>query len=151
METIKKLLRLYLKMRCFRLLVKRCYINFSIASVRLFTADILILPEIFFFNPLRLYEGITAAVKPIFTASAILFSIWPTLLTSPPKPTSPITTVRRLTGFSSKFDAMLQHTARSAAGSIILTPPAILINTLFADTCSFALFSSTANRMESLL
>src|SRR5579871_1012316 len=88
--------------------------------------------------------GIKASVKPNFSASLRRCSVWPTALTSPPSPISPKITSPAGTGRSNREETSAAATARSAAGSPILSPPATFKYTSWPERVS-----STASSMAS--
>src|SRR5262249_32152068 len=69
-------------------------------------------------------RGMIAAPKPSLAASFSRLSIWLTGRTSPDNPISPKITVSAGTGQSLSEDSKAAATARSAAGSCTLRPPA---------------------------
>ncbi len=71
-------------------------------------------------------------------------------LISPDSPTSPAKVVCWSTGASRFDDSTALTTARSMAGSLTFSPPAIFRNTSFTPSRNPALFSSTARSMFSL-
>ena len=75
---------------------------------------------------LSFWFGIITWLKPSFSASLILFSMFVTGLISPPSPSSPITIVFFGIGLSFRALKIERATARSIAGSFILKPPTIL-------------------------
>ena len=91
-----------------------------------------------------LRAGRMQRVKPIWAASRTRKAACPELRTSPPRPTSPKTTVRAGKGRFRNDDATAAATPRSAAGSATSRPPATLTNTSSPRSCRPTRFSSTA-------
>ena len=91
-----------------------------------------------------LRAGRMQRVKPICAASRTRRAACPELRTSPPRPTSPKTTVRGGRGRLRNDEATAAATPRSAAGSATSRPPATLTNTSSPRSCSPTRFSSTA-------
>lgn len=84
--------------------------------------------------------------KPTRDASRTRRSRWGTSRTSPARPTSPIHAVSEATARSVSDDATATHTARSAAGSLMRTPPAAETNTSQRPTGRPRSLSSTPLR-----
>ena len=88
--------------------------------------------------------------KPNFVASLILSSAWLTFLISPDNPTSPKNTVEKEIGTSFTDEIIAAATARSAAGSNILMPPAMFKKISMLDKCILHLDSKTALNIDNL-
>ena len=90
-------------------------------------------------------------LKPNLLASEIRLSVWTTGLISPLSPTSPAKQVSDGIAKSKVEDRTEAITAKSHAGSVILSPPAIFRKTSFALSLKPARFSNTARSIFSLL
>ena len=88
---------------------------------------------------------------PSRAASLILLSICPTGRISPLRPTSAAKQCLVEMGSSKLDERMAAATARSHAGSLTLSPPAIFKKTSLAESLNPALFSSTARSILSRL
>mgnify|MGYP002803885522 CR=1 FL=1 len=95
--------------------------------------------------------GAITDLKPRDLASLIRVSNLLTDLTSPPKPTSPIKMTDLGKSLSLALDATAVMTAKSAAGSSILSPPTKLTKTSLVHIKIPSLFSRTANNIANRL
>ena len=97
--------------------------------------------------PIGLFFGRIALEKPSFVASFRRLSLCETDLTSPDRLISPNTTVSSGRAFCERLDMSAAATARSAAGSDILSPPATFRYTSHPLRPRPARASSTASTM----
>ncbi len=72
-------------------------------------------------------------LKPSLAASLSRLESWLTARSSPERPISPTTARSAATGTSRKLEAMATATARSAAGSLTLSPPTTLTKTSWSE------------------
>ena len=98
---------------------------------------------------LRLKSGIIILVKPSFSASRIRCSIRLMGRISPERPTSPAIHTFFSMAMSTLDDRMAEITARSMAGSLTLSPPAMFRKTCFCAILKPARYSSTASNILS--
>ena len=98
------------------------------ASSTLATSIICIL-NLSILMPLMLFFGTNIDLKPSFSASPMRWSMRVTWRISPERPTSPAMHTCFLIAISTLLDKMAHITAKSRAGSLTFSPPAMLRNT----------------------